>query len=103
MLLSLCCSNWPACCGGDLLQATGPAWPHGATSPQFASSLKKGDPVLVQGELRTGEYTDKKKVTRQRVEIFAQTILRIDYTKLGVARRARGLTATRDGLKNPPA
>jgi single-stranded DNA-binding protein len=50
---------------------------------KFASSLKKGDPVLVQGELRTGEYTDEKKVTRQTV--VAQTILRIDYTKLGVA------------------
>jgi single-strand DNA-binding protein len=52
---------------------------------KFASSLKKGDPVLVQGELRTGEYTDEKKVTRQTVELVAQTILRIDYTKLGVA------------------
>ncbi len=48
---------------------------------KFASSLKKGDPILVQGELRTGEYTDEKKVTRQTVEIVAQTILRIDYTK----------------------
>ena len=52
---------------------------------KFASSLKKGDPVLVQGELRTGEYTDEKKVTRQTVELVAQTILRIDYAKLGVA------------------
>ena len=52
---------------------------------KFASSLKKGDPVLVQGELRTGEYTDEKKATRQTVEIVAQTILRIDYSKLGVA------------------
>ena len=48
-------------------------------------TLKKGDPVLVQGELRTGEYTDEKKVTRQTVELVAQTILRIDYTKIGVA------------------
>ena len=54
---------------------------------KFASSLKKGDPVLVQGELRTGEYTDEKKVTRQTVELVAQTILRIDYTKLGGAER----------------
>jgi hypothetical protein len=37
--------------------------------------------------LRTGEYTDEKKVTRQTVEIVAQTILRIDYTNLGVAVR----------------
>jgi hypothetical protein len=41
--------------------------------------------LLVQGELRTGEYTDEKKVTRQTVELVAQTILRIDYTKIGVA------------------
>jgi len=52
---------------------------------KFASSLKKGDPVLVQGELRTGEYTDEKKVSRQTIEIVAQTILRIDYAKIGVA------------------
>jgi single-strand DNA-binding protein len=45
---------------------------------KFASSLKKGDPVLVQGELRTGEFTDEKKVIRQTVEIVVQTILRID-------------------------
>lgn len=53
---------------------------------KFASSLKKGEPVLVQGELRTGEYDDEKNdVTRQTVEIVAQIILRIDYTKIGVA------------------
>jgi hypothetical protein len=34
---------------------------------------------------RDPEYTDEKKVTRQTVELVAQTILRIDYTKLGVA------------------
>jgi single-strand DNA-binding protein len=52
---------------------------------KFASSLKKGEPVLVQGELRTGEYSDEKQVTRQTVEIVAQTILRIDYSKLAQA------------------
>jgi single-stranded DNA-binding protein len=57
---------------------------------KFASSLKKGDPVLVQGELRTGEYTDEKKVSRQTVELVAQTILRIDYTRLGVADQGDG-------------
>lgn len=41
--------------------------------------------MLVQGELRTGEYTDEKKITRQTVELIAQTILRNDYTKLDVA------------------
>ena len=46
---------------------------------------RKGDPVLVQGELRTGEYTDDQQVTRQTVEIVAQTILRIDYSKVAVA------------------
>ena len=38
--------------------------------------------MLVQGELRTGEYTDDKNVKRQPVEIVANTILRIDYSKL---------------------
>jgi single-stranded DNA-binding protein len=38
---------------------------------EFASSLKKDDPVLVQGELRTREYTDEKKVVSQNVEIGA--------------------------------
>ena len=52
---------------------------------KFAGSLKKGDPILVQGELRTGEYTDNSNVTRQTVEIVAQTILRIDYSKLAVS------------------
>jgi hypothetical protein len=37
------------------------------------------------GELRTGEYLDEKQVTRQTVEIVAQTILRIDYSKLAQA------------------
>jgi single-strand DNA-binding protein len=73
---------------------------------KFASSLKKGDPVLVQGELRTGEYTDEKKVTRQTVELIAQTILRIDCTKLGVAAGrccgARGLTAVRAARTSRP-
>ena len=54
---------------------------------KFASSLKKGAPVPVQRELRTGEHTDEKKVTHQTVEIVAQTILCIDYTTLGVAER----------------
>jgi single-strand DNA-binding protein len=49
---------------------------------RFASSLKLGDAVLVQGELRTGEYTDDQNVKRQTVEIVANTILRIDYSKL---------------------
>jgi hypothetical protein len=61
--------------------------PHKRASrnPTDFWALKKGDPVLVQGELRTGEYTDEKKVTRRTVELVAQTILRIDYTELGVA------------------
>ena len=52
---------------------------------KFAGQLKKGDPVLVQGELRTGEYKDEAGVTRKTVEIKAQTILRIDYSKAAVA------------------
>jgi len=49
---------------------------------KFAASLKQGDPVLVQGELRTGEYTDDKQTKRLTFEIVANTILRIDYSKL---------------------
>jgi single-strand DNA-binding protein len=52
---------------------------------KFAASLKQGDPVLVQGELRTGAYTDDKQVKRQTVELVADTILRIDYSKLASA------------------
>jgi hypothetical protein len=33
---------------------------------------------------------DEKKVTRQTVEIVAQTILRIDYSKLGLAELGDG-------------
>jgi single-strand DNA-binding protein len=53
---------------------------------KFAATLKKGDPVLIQGELRTGEYTDEKNVKRQTIEIVAETILRIDYSKLASAK-----------------
>ena len=52
---------------------------------KFASSLKKGDPVLVQGELRTGEYTDEKKVTRQTVETRRSDHPPHRLHKLGVA------------------
>jgi hypothetical protein len=46
---------------------------------------KRGEPVLVQGLLHTREYTDEKQLTRQNFEIIAQTILRIDYSKLAEA------------------
>ena len=52
---------------------------------KFAGNLKKGDPVLVQGHLRTGEYTDEQNIKRTTVEIVADTILRIDYSKLATA------------------
>ena len=52
---------------------------------KFAGNLKKGDPVLVQGHLRTGEYTDDQNIKRTTVEIVAETILRIDYSKLATA------------------
>jgi single-strand DNA-binding protein len=48
---------------------------------KFANSLKQGDPVLVKGELRTGKYTDDNGVTRETVEIVADTLLRIDYSR----------------------
>jgi single-strand DNA-binding protein len=54
---------------------------------KFASSLKQGDPVLVKGELRTGKYSDDDGVTRETVEIVADTLLRIDYSKVATAER----------------
>jgi hypothetical protein len=39
---------------------------------------------LVQGELRTREYTDEKKVASRTVGIVAQNIFRINYTNLRV-------------------
>ena len=52
---------------------------------KFAANLKQGDPVLVQGELRTGEYVDDKKIKRYTVELVATTIVRIDFTKMAAA------------------
>ena len=54
---------------------------------KFASSLKQGDPVLVKGALRTGKYTDDDGVTRETVEIVADTLLRIDYSEVATAER----------------
>ena len=52
---------------------------------RFAGNLRKGDPVLIQGHLRTGEYSDDQNIKRTTVEIVAETILRIDYSKLATA------------------
>ena len=57
------------------------AWPHGQAHQSSPVPSRKDDPVLVQCELRTREYTDEKKVASQ---IVAQNIYRIDYTKLRV-------------------
>jgi single-strand DNA-binding protein len=54
---------------------------------KFANSLKQGDPVLVKGELRTSKYTDDDGVTRETVEVVAETLLRIDYSKVATAER----------------
>jgi hypothetical protein len=62
---------------------TGSAWRMGQVH-QVRQFPQKDDPVLVPSELRTGEYTDEKKVASQSVEIVAQNIFRIDYTKLRV-------------------
>ncbi len=47
----------------------------------FASKLKKGHPVLVQGELRTRRFPDPKHpdVEHQTVEIVALSIRKFDY------------------------
>lgn len=52
------------------------AWGH---LTRFASKLKKGHPVLVQGELRPGRYTDKQGVEHQTVEIVAVAIRKFDF------------------------
>lgn len=54
---------------------------------KFANSLKQGDPVLVKGELRASKYTDDDGVTRETVEVVAETLLRIDYSKVATAER----------------
>jgi single-stranded DNA-binding protein len=43
--------------------------------------------VLVKGELRTSKYTDDDGVTRETVEVVAETLLRIDYSKVAIAER----------------
>lgn len=50
---------------------------------KFASKLKKGHPVLVQGELRPGRYVDKDGVEHQTVEIVAMAIRKFDFLNDG--------------------
>ncbi len=69
------------------------AWGH---LGKFAAALKQGDPVMVQGELRTGEYTDDKKIKRHTVELVANTILRIDYTKMASAEQGDAAEPTEE-------
>ena len=47
---------------------------------EFASSLKKGTHLLIEGELRSREYTDKKNsdVKRRVWEVRATSILKLD-------------------------
>jgi len=47
----------------------------------FASKLKKGHPVLVQGELRTGRYKDKAGIEHQSFEIVAISIRKFDFLR----------------------
>lgn len=47
----------------------------------FASKLKKGSPVLVQGELRTGKYKDANNVEHATFEIVAISIRKFDYMR----------------------
>jgi single-strand DNA-binding protein len=47
----------------------------------FASKLKKGHPVMVQGELRTGRYKDSNGVEHQTVEIVAISIRKFDLLR----------------------
>jgi single-strand DNA-binding protein len=55
------------------------AWGHNATP---ASRLRKGDPVFVQGELRTGSYT-KGDVTIPTTFITVVSLRKLDYSIFG--------------------
>ncbi len=52
----------------------------------FASKLKKGHPVLVQGELRTSRYKDDNQVEHQSFEIVAISIRKFDYLRDSASR-----------------
>lgn len=45
---------------------------------KFAASIKKGSHLLVEGELRSREYTDSKEIKRRVWEIRADSILKLD-------------------------
>ncbi len=47
----------------------------------FASKLRKGNPVLVQGELRTSRYKDANNVEHGSFEIVAISIRKFDYMR----------------------
>jgi hypothetical protein len=86
MAVEMPCCDWAS--GRDRERQSAPLLPtlgRYSSAREVRKLLKKCDPVPVQGDLRTGEYTDEKKVTRRTVELAAQTILRIHYTKLAVA------------------
>lgn len=47
----------------------------------YAAQLRKGDPVLITGELEISEFVGDDKVKRQNHEIIARAIYKIDFTK----------------------
>ncbi len=52
----------------------------------FASKLKKGNPVLVQGELRSSKYKDANNVEHATFEIVAISIRKFDYMRDSASR-----------------
>ena len=48
---------------------------------KYAAQLKKGEPVLIQGELNLSEFVGDDKVKRQTHEIVARNIIKIDHSK----------------------
>ena len=48
---------------------------------RFAAGLRKGTPVILEGKVRTGEYTGEDGVKRQTWTVLADSIRKIDYGK----------------------
>lgn len=71
-----------------------------------ASSLKKGDAILVAGELRFGTYTDKDGKVREGRDIIADTVAAsLRYATVGIERtpKANGPAAHAEGPSATPA
>ena len=50
------------------------------TLAEYAASLKKGSPVLIQGSLQSSNWTDEQNNSRKSVQIVAQKISSLEKT-----------------------